>query len=432
MNCNTRYGLVTLGLTAAVVLLCGPAAAAGPAGGDELSGKLASAGIIAQFFILYGFGVLLAFTPCVYPMIPVTVGYFASQSREGKRSIVWQALAYVLGLAITYSVLGTIAALGGGVFGAAMQSAYVQMGIALMLVVLALSMFGLYEIHPPASIAKRSVGRSGVLGALLMGLIFGIVAAPCVGPAVLGLLAHVAQIGRPEIGFILFFALSLGIGTPLFFLAAFSAKMPAPGAWMVAVKKAAGFLMLGAAAYFLRPILPEVLKVALVPLVILVGGVYLGFFEKSVRTSPRTTTLFRIGGVILVILAISMATPTKQRPSLTFEPYSDALAIAAMEAGKPVMIDFTAEWCTYCKKLERGPMRDERVVEAAQDFVRLKVDGTDQNDETMLEMVSRHGVRGFPAIIFLDKNGSEIREARIEGYVEADILLASIEEAAGK
>ncbi|MHB9037500.1 MAG: protein-disulfide reductase DsbD family protein, partial [Armatimonadota bacterium] len=233
-----------------------PAAGTGGEAG-AMAGRLASAGIPLRLLMLFGLGLLLAFTPCVYPMIPITVGYFGSQVGASNGRVMKLAGSYVLGLALTYSTLGAVAATTGGVFGSAMQSPMVIVGIAVLLVLLSLSMFGLYELKPPAFVANRSSGKDGVLGALMMGLVFGIVAAPCVGPVVLGLLLYVAGVGSPALGFVLFFALALGLGTPLFVLAAFSAKMPVPGMWMVAVKKIAGFLMLGAAAYFLKPILPE-------------------------------------------------------------------------------------------------------------------------------------------------------------------------------
>lgn len=391
-----------------------PAATSG-----SLEDRLAQMPLALRLLMLYGLGLLLAFTPCVYPMVPVTVGYFSTQGEKRTGRVVLLAGMYVLGLALTYSILGAVAATTGKVFGAAMQSPAVLIGLAAVLVALALSMFGLFELQAPAFIQNKASGKSGVLGALFMGLIFGIVCAPCVGPVVLGLMAFVANLGSPVMGFGLFFALALGIGTPLFALAAFSAKLPVPGMWMVAVKKAAGFLLLGAAAYFLAPILPEVIARCAVPVVLMAGGLYLGFFERSIRASRITTNLGRVTGTAALVVAVVMATPHMKTQSVKWQPYTPA----AVTAGKPVMIDFTAKWCAACQELEHGPFSDAKVIRAASRFKRLRVDGTDRNDKTMLAAAKRYKVRGFPTVIFIGSSGKEVTSARIVGYVNANELL---------
>lgn len=397
---------------------------AAPEGGGDLGDKLADTPLALRLLMLYGLGLLLAFTPCVYPMVPVTVGYFSAQGESRTGKVVLLASVYVLGLALTYSILGAVAASAGGVFGAAMQTPPVLIGISLILIALALSMFGLYEIQPPAFVQSKSSGKSGVLGALLMGLIFGIVCAPCVGPVVLGLMTYVASLGSPVMGFIMFFALSVGLGTPLFALAAFSAKLPLPGMWMVAVKKIAGFLLLGAAAYFVAPILPEAVSRYLLSAVVAAGGVYLGFFEKSIRASRIGSGLGKATGAAAVIVAVALVSPKPSAiSSLSWQPYQPAALAAAAEAGEPVMVDFTAKWCAACKELERGPFSDPRVIEASQKFTRLRVDGTDPSDPIVKAAVERFAVKGYPTVIFIDSSGDEIANARIVGYVNsADVL----------
>lgn len=403
---------------------------ASTAGADEAQKmclRLAGMGTIPRLLLLYVIGLILAFTPCVYPMIPVTVGYFSAQSQEQRdRKVILLAAVYVLGLALTYSVLGAVAALTGGAFGAAMQKPAVLVGIAVLLAALALSMFGLFELRPPAFVTSRASGRSGVLGALMMGLIFGIVAAPCVGPAVLGLMAYVASIGSPAVGFGLFFALSLGIGTPLFFLAAFSARMPVPGMWMVAVKKAAGFMMLGAAAYFLLPILPDSIGRYLIPAILVIGGLYLGFFEKSIKSSRVTAHVGKAFGTAALIFAIFMSVPRISVPHVKWQPYSPEKAVQALDAGKPIAIDFTAKWCTVCKELERGAFSDKRVVAAMDRFIRLRVDGTDSNDPGVVAARKLHHVNGYPTVVFLDTKGREVKSARIITNIEPAEVLARL------
>lgn len=393
---------------------------------NDLESRLARTPLLLQLLMLYGLGLLLAFTPCVYPMVPVTVGYFSTQNDSRTHRILLLAGVYVLGLALTYSTLGALAASAGGVFGAAMQSPIVIAGLAAVLVALALSMFGLYELRPPAFIQNEASGRSGVLGALFMGLVFGIVCAPCVGPVVLGLMTYVAKLGSPIMGFLMFFTLALGLGTPLFALAAFSAKLPVPGMWMIAVRKAAGFLLLGAAAYFLTPILPDSVARYLIPIVVVAGGVYLGFFEKSIRASRVGATLGRATGMTALVVAVVMSVPKPAAPSLKWQPYEPAKLAAAASAHKPVMIDFTAKWCAACKELEHGPFSDPKVMKAAEGFERLRVDGTNQNDPKVRAAVKRLGVHGFPTVIFIDRSGKEITSARIIGYVDSKEMLRRI------
>ncbi|MCE5197807.1 MAG: cytochrome c biogenesis protein CcdA [Armatimonadota bacterium] len=397
--------------------------------GDEagtLAGRLAGASLLSRLVMLYFFGLLLAFTPCVYPMIPVTVGYFSGQGKSGTgaRQVAGLAAVYVLGLALTYSILGAVAASTGGVFGAAMQSPLVVIGIALVLVVLSLSMFGLYELQPPAFILRKSSGRGGVLGALIMGLVFGVVAAPCVGPPILGLLLYVAKIGSPVMGFFLFFTLSLGLGTPLFLLAAFSAKMPVPGMWMVAVKKLAGFLLLGAAAYFMSTVSPENTGRYLVPLVLLAAGVYMGIFENSIKSSRVVASIARVGCAVAVVLAVSMVMP--HHAKLEWQPYTPKAVASAAASGKPVMIDFTAKWCIDCRQLEKGPFSDPRVADAAKDFIKLRMDGTDSRAPSVIAAGKRYQVNGYPTVIFIDKSGHEIRSLRIAGLVNSKEMIRRI------
>ncbi len=402
----------------------GPAVAAGTQGAAAAkAGTLERMHPATRTVALFFGGILLAFTPCVYPMIPVTFGYFSNQTGKKRRAALLAGV-YVLGIALTYSILGTVAAATGGVFGAAMQSTPVVVGIAGVLVLLALSMFGLYELQAPAFIQSRASGRSGVLGALVMGLIFGVVAAPCVGPMVLGLLLLAAKIGSPVAGFFLFFPLALGIGTPLFFIALFSARMPQPGMWMVAVKKIAGFLLLGVAAYFLLPVLPDQVGRYLIPLILLAAGIYLGFFEPSIRSSRVGTSLGKAFGGVAAVVAVFMLLPASPKTThLTWQPYTPAKLSQAAKAHKPVMLDFTAKWCGYCKELERGPFSDPTVVKAAQRFTRLRVDGTNQNDQTMLAAVKRFNVQGFPTIIFFNPKGEEVGSARVVGYVDSGELM---------
>jgi thiol:disulfide interchange protein DsbD len=226
---------------------------------------------------------LLNLTPCVYPVIPLTVSFFGGQASGRPGRAFGLAALYVLGMATTYAGLGVAAALSGRLFGSALQSPWVLAGISAVLVLLALSMFGLFEIRMPTSWMQKAGARAGAAGAYGMGLLVGVVAAPCIGPVVLALLAFVAARQDAGFGLLVFFVLSLGLGLPYLFLGAFSgslAKLPRAGEWMEGIKKIFGWVLLAMAAWFLRTVVPPPAGKWLVPAV-LVGGCAALLFQRG-------------------------------------------------------------------------------------------------------------------------------------------------------
>ena len=203
----------------------------------------------------------LNLTPCVYPLIPITVSYFGGRSGKGQGRVVAHGLCYLMGLSFTNSLLGVTAALTGGLMGAMLQNTWVLLGVAIVLLVFAASLFGLWEMRLPASLTQAaSKSYAGYFGSLFMGLTLGVIAAPCIGPFVLGLLTWVASIGLAWFGFIVFFTLSLGLGIPLFILALFSGrleKLPRSGEWMNWVRKLMGWVLVGMAVLFCQAALPQ-------------------------------------------------------------------------------------------------------------------------------------------------------------------------------
>lgn len=388
----------------------------GPPPADRLSTTFATHGLPLTLFILFLGGLALNLTPCVFPLIPITLGFFAMQSdgRRGRRFAL--SAMYVLGIVVTYSTLGVVAALGGKMFGAWLQLPAVLVGFALLMLVLAASMFGAYEIQPPRWIANRSGGRAGLAGALTMGLAIGIVAAPCVGPVVISLLGLVAQIGKPVIGGLMFATLAFGLGFP--YLVALNA-LPRPGEWMVQVKKAMGFVLVAMAFYFLRPLIgDEIFKWGVV-VSLLIGA---GFLFLSRGTAGRAMRLACAS--LLLVAGVAFAIPSKGA-HVEWTRYDMAALDAARTAGKPTVIDFTADWCIPCKELDSRTFSDRAVAAELQRFTRIKADVT-QDNEANQSLLQRYGVVGPPTVLFLDSNGRELRDLRLVGYEKADEFLARL------
>jgi thiol:disulfide interchange protein DsbD len=236
----------------------------GPAGtdgqGDDFAALVRERGLLLALLIVFVGGLALNLTPCVFPIIPITVSFFTSQS-GGRSSRAFQlALAYFLGITLCFSVLGTVAALTGSLFGVLLQSPVVLIFIAGVLIYLALSMFGLYEIPLFTKLQSTTGGaKKGLAGAFLMGLTVGLAASPCIGPFVLGLLVFVGNTGSPLVGFVVFFTLAAGLGLPYLILGTFSgmlSALPRAGTWMEAVKKILAVILFGLVFYFLRPLMP--------------------------------------------------------------------------------------------------------------------------------------------------------------------------------
>jgi thiol:disulfide interchange protein DsbD len=381
-------------------------------------------------------GIGLNLTPCVYPLIPITISYFGAQVSNSKGGKLLMALAYVLGMSVTYSVLGLVAALTGGVFGSLLQSPWVVAGLVLIFIALALSMFGLYEIKIPQSLANFSgKNRQGYFGTFMMGLTVGFIAAPCIGPLVLSLLVYVGQIGSPLLGFVMFFVLSLGLGLPYIFLAMFSSsitKLPRSGEWMEGVKIIFGFMMLGLALYTAQPLMSVKLYEIVFPLFLILGGVYLILVDrKAVNSVTFTRIKYTIAIAVIIWGAMNLHFGEELQPTggkyewqmLQTQKQIDESVAKAKD--KPTIIDFYADWCAQCKELDKYTYIDPKIVELSKKFNNIKVDLT-KGDK---EIEGKFKIQGLPVVAFIDKNGKEREDLRITGFLKPEEFIKVMEKA---
>jgi thiol:disulfide interchange protein DsbD len=405
------------------------------AGENIIAKYLRNNGILLTFILIFLGGLALNLTPCVYPMIPITISYFGNLKAEKPSIILGRAVAYVVGISITYSSLGVTAALTGKILGSTLQSPFVLMGISLVLVVLSFSMFGLYEIQAPNWLLNKiaSSNTQGWLGALGMGLVFGIVAAPCVDPFSIGLLTFVAAKANPYLGFIMFFTLSLGLGFPYIWLGFFSnelQRLPKSGMWMVWVKKVFGLILFGMPLYFLNPLMPKGLNHYLVSGYLVVCAVLLGLVFSGQGVTPGFKKFQKAFGVVVLALGALVFTAWPKPVELSFAAYDAGLLQKAQQEGKPVFIDFTATWCLPCKELEIKTFPDPQVRETFEKWVLLKADMTQYSSGPVEDLKKTYGIQGVPTLIFIGTDGRERKDLRAVGFIPPAELLQKLQQTA--
>ena len=394
---------------------------------------------IANIFAMHGYllgflvvllgGLALNLTPCVYPLIGVTIAYFGNQG-GAPRKVAILAMIYVFGIALMFSGMGVAVALSGGLFGRALQNPYVLTVIAAMLLALAASSFGFFSLQPPQWMMRRAgTARPGYIGALTMGLGMGVVAAPCIGPIVLGPLLMVQRSQSAVFGFALFFTLAVGLGLPYVALALAAGSirsLPRSGEWLSWVEQLFGFVLLGLALYFIDPVVPGRLITTFLPYYAAIVGVFLGFISPSGRNwRPFLFVRWAIGVISLAALVYLLVPSRTPRKELAFTPFNLTLVEAAQTERKPVVVDFSADWCVPCREMERTTFVDPTVVRAASGFVLLKANLTAESGENEA-LMKRFNIQGVPTTLFIDANG-KVRKRRV-GYVGPDEFLRYLHE----
>ncbi len=413
-----------------------PGAAAGTnaAGKNQIASMFDERGLALAFLGIFVIGLALNLTPCVYPMMSVTVSLFGAQEEGRLARSFGRATVYVLGIATMYSALGTIAAVTGGLFGAALQSPWVLGGIGVLLFAMALGMFGAYELQPPAWLRERLSGAhqaSGLAGLYLSGLVVGVFAAPCIGPPTVALLAFVGSQADPMFGLSAFTVMGLGLGAPYLVLGTFSGlldRLPSSGVWMVWVKKLFGVVMVGAALFYLGLAVVPDYAIYAVPATLAGGGLYLGFLERSGRPGGWFRRVkWAVGAAVLV--AGVAGVHVLQEPSIEWRSYSDDALTQAQQARQPVLLYFSADWCVPCIELDRATFTDEQVIRSTSNFVRLKADLTHYGSPEAKALRERFDVAGVPTLVFLDGSGNEIAQSRTVGYVGPSAFLKRVQAA---
>jgi thioredoxin:protein disulfide reductase len=399
------------------------------------------------FLSVFVAGILTSFTPCIFPMLPITIsilGYHADKNSRFKNFS--RALAYVLGIALTYSTLGVVAAMTGSLFGSMLTNKYVLAGLVVLFFAMALSMWGAYEIQAPAFIRNRlGTGKSkGLGGAFVMGLVAGIVASPCVGPVLVSILTYVSTTKDIVLGFSLLFTFAMGLGLIFIIIGLFSSALkllPKSGIWMETIKFVLGAGMWGAALYYSQFIFSDRWWVALIALSFLGLSVWKGAFNFNNKKYVLRSFLLAIFVFSSAVFVVSVFKPEyihtnlykdvpniKTSSSLNWAVYSEELLLEAQKQQKPIMLDFYAEWCGACHELAAKTFSTEEFHELSKQFLLVKFDATEDNEQ-IRAVLKKYDVKGLPTVIFINRNGDVRKDLTFTQFLTMDELRPKLQEA---
>lgn len=417
---------------------------------DQIAGVIKGGSLWFIILSFFGFGLLLALTPCVFPMIPIISSVIMAQGAGlGTKRAFWLSVVYVLSMAVAYTIAGILAGLFGANLQAAFQTPWIITLFALIFVLLAMSMFDLFELQIPNAIQSRitqiSGSRSGIVGIAIMGFLSALIVGPCVAAPLAGALIYIGQTGDALLGGVALFSLSIGMGLPLIAIGTSAGKfMPKPGIWMDNIKSIFGVMLIGISIWMISRILDENISMMLWGGLAVFIAVNIGALEpirgRCIRCQRANKKAL---GIIILLYGMSLllggmaGAKNPLHPLNPFLPSQVAAVAAAPEhkkferitsleeldailaenKGKKVMVDFYADWCTACKELEEKTFSDESVKTAMDSYVLVQVNLT-ANDDAAKAISTRFGIFGPPAILFFDENGTRQKDADIIGFKE--------------
>ncbi|MYB94395.1 thioredoxin fold domain-containing protein [Candidatus Poribacteria bacterium] len=410
--------------------------------GDEGSLQRALSGgqVWLAFLLVFAGGILTSLTPCVYPLIPITVSIFGANESAGLFKSFLLSVVYVIGIVVMYAILGVAVASTGAVFGQIMANPWVVGFISLILVTLGLSMFGVFEIRLPSAVQNRlnTVGGAGFAGAFAMGTVAGVIAAPCTGPALAVVLTYIATTGSLFLGFWLMFTYALGMGLLFIGIGTFSgllSALPRSGGWMYILENIFGIAIITMALYFLKdvfPVLQDFLQNSL-PFFAIAGclvfiGLCLGKLTQRFSGISPQIKFQKACGLLLAVIGAYMFVGGIQQPAgpqLNWV-YDEAEGFEiAKRENKLVMLDFYASWCAACNELDHQTYSDPAVAARLDDYVNVKLDFT-RTSETTKALTKKYEIPGLPVVIFLDAD--RIVLERFTGFVNAEEMLSILDE----
>jgi len=422
-----------LALAAWCVLLPSVAQAA-PEASDAFTRALSKGPLYAALAAFVG-GFVVSLTPCVYPMVAVTVSVFGAAQAKSR----WQGAAlsasFVLGIVAMLTPLGVVAAQSGQIFGSVLQSRAVVIGIALLFIVLSSAMFGAFEMALPSGLTNRLavMGGIGYKGAFALGMACALIATPCTGPVLTGILTFIANTRSTTLGAGAMTAFGLGLGVPFFLVGAFAMQLPKSGGWMVSVKSLLGIGLVAFGLHFLSTTFPAMTRsvspspvffsvlAGMVVVGTLLGAVHRQFAEPGVGVKVAKGL-----GIVLVSVGLFLGFEGAVKPKnvVTWEHHLEAARSRAQREGKPMLVDFGAAWCVACKELDKVTFSSPLVAPEMARFVNVKVDATNADDPKVEAALASFKVRGLPTVVLFDSHGKEA--ARYSDFVPPERFLPAI------
>lgn len=420
---------------------------------DAIASKMKNSSFALTLLSFLGFGLLLALTPCTFPMIPIISGIIISQGKglTTKKAFIL-SVVYVLAMSIAYTIAGVLAGLFGSNLQASLQNPIAIYSFSTIFVLLALSMFGFYELKLPDSfVAKVSSNnsRGGYVGVAIMGFLSALIVGPCVAAPLAGALVYIGQSGDALLGGAALFAMSIGMGLPLILVGVSAGKfMPRPGAWMTMVSAVFGVMMLGVAVWMLDRVVDTHITMLLYAMLGIAFGLYLGAFEERAHIFRKSIGMIIFIYATLLFIGVmggssSMTKPldflkpstasasTSQNNSSSLE-FTKVTSIEELDEqlakhkGKKIILDFSAAWCAVCKELDKETFSNEAVKAKMREFVLIKADLTD-NTQKQKELSKKYGVFGPPVVIFIDENSQVLTSKTVVGFIAADEFLKLLE-----